>query len=108
MLYRICQLKDTAPSKLLFSSFDYAIKNGGIVGENYESVYTGVYTGDVNGLTKEKVHEILEQLYTKFNVEKPEDYHGRAMSVSDVIILESCGYRGFWYCDNVGFKQFGR
>lgn len=49
----------------------------------------------------------LEDVYMKFNVEHPQDYKGRSLSVSDVVeICESEKVEpGFYFCDSIGFKE---
>ncbi len=48
----------------------------------------------------------IEDVYRIFNMEKPEGYEGRSLSVSDVVeILKSDEIKpGFYYCDSIGFK----
>ena len=59
-----------------------------------------VFSGDVdcNG---------LEDVYQKFNIDHPDGYNGRSLSVSDVVeILESEDVdKGFYYCDSIGFSK---
>lgn len=42
----------------------------------------------------------LESLFEKFNLDRPEDFKGHSLSVSDVVVLEDRAY----YVDDVGFK----
>lgn len=42
-----------------------------------------------------------EEIFRFFNVEIPETYMGRSLSVSDVVEMEGT----FFYCDNIGFKE---
>lgn len=37
-----------------------------------------------------------------FNLEHPNGYRGRSMSVSDIVWMEGIGY---WFCDSIGFRQ---
>ena len=64
------------------------------------SIYDCVFSGDVdcNG---------LEDVYQKFNIDHPDGYNGRSLSVSDVVeILESEDVdKGFYYCDSIGFSK---
>ena len=63
-------------------------------------IYDRVYDGDAEANT-------LEDLYELFNVTRPEGFKGSSMSVSDVIeIVESDSVApGFYFCDNIGFKE---
>jgi len=49
----------------------------------------------------------LESVYQKFNIDHPEGYRGRSLSVSDIVeIVESDNVEpGFYYCDSVGFQK---
>lgn len=62
---------------------------------NYDKVYEG-NAADLSGDLGEK----LESLYEKFNLDRPEDFKGHSLSVSDVVVLEDKAY----YVDEVGFK----
>jgi len=68
------------------------------------SAYDLVYTAEINanGRTKEQV---LEDIYTSFNVEHPKDFAGRSLSVSDVIVMEKNGVQTAHYSDNIGFAE---
>ena len=42
----------------------------------------------------------------RFNIDKPEEFKGRSMSVSDVVeVTNDQGNAAFYYCDNIGFKK---
>lgn len=64
------------------------------------AIYDKVFDGEVSA-------ETLEDLYRVFNLEHPEGYRGRSMSVSDVV--EVCGTGSekseFHFCDSFGFRQ---
>ena len=62
---------------------------------NYNKVYEG-NAADLSGDLGEK----LESLYEKFNLDRPEDFKGHSLSVSDVVVLEDKAY----YVDEIGFK----
>ena len=47
------------------------------------------------------IKRYLEQLFEEFNRNHPEDYKGRSMSTSDVVIVNDIPY----FCDSVGFEQ---
>lgn len=73
--------------------------------ENYEAVYA-------HGIRiSEDVTQTLENLYYIFNQERPEDFKGHSLSVSDIVALKRDGVVSYYYCDSVGFKElpdFGR
>ena len=44
-------------------------------------------------------------LYTKFNVERPENFKGHSLSVSDVIVVNDEHGKTAWFVDSFGFTQ---
>jgi len=64
------------------------------------AIYDCVFSGEVdcNG---------LEDVFQKFNIDHPNGYKGRSLSVSDVVeITESDDVEpGFYFCDSIGFKK---
>lgn len=74
-----------------------AIRNNGlsVKPENYEQVYTAPLT--------EK--DSLESIYTRFNIDRPADFKGHSLSVSDIVVLHQDGKDTAHYCDRFGFSQ---
>ena len=69
--------------------------------ENYELVYSAsLPQADVRDQTA-----ILESLYARFNLDRPEDFHGHSLSVSDVIALKQNGRLSCYYTDSFGFQR---
>lgn len=63
------------------------------------SNYQRVYEGPVEeGLT-------LEGIYSRFNTQRPKEFHGHSLSVSDVVVLKRGGEEKAFYCDSVGFSE---
>lgn len=94
--YEIWQLKDIPENEMLhFTCFEYASKFR-LTESRYEKIYEATAT---------KNEDSLDKLYYKFNVEKPNDYKGHSMSVSDIVVLHMDGRRKAWFCDDVGFKE---
>ena len=63
------------------------------------SSYDAVYKGTLEpGMT-------LDSLYTRFNVERPEDFKGHSLSVSDVIVVSDEHGKTAWFVDSFGFNQ---
>ena len=48
---------------------------------------------------------ILESLYARFNLDRPENFHGHSLSVSDVIALKQNGRLSCYYTDSFGFEK---
>ncbi len=64
------------------------------------AIYDCVFDGEVEC-------KGLEEVFGTFNLEHPEGYKGRSLSVSDIVEVPEGEdvAPGFYYCDNVGFKQ---
>lgn len=63
------------------------------------AIYDKVFEGTIDASDLEGVYEI-------FNLDHPDGYSGRSMSVSDIVeICRSDEVKpGFYYCDSIGFK----
>ena len=69
--------------------------------ENYELIYSApLSAADVRDQGS-----ILEDLYAKFNLDRPEDFHGHSLSVSDIIVLKQKGQITSYYTDSIGFQK---
>ena len=69
---------------------------------NYEEVYGG-YVSDVSRSQGRGV--ILDNIYTKFNIDQPEDFRGHSLSVGDVIVLEDNNVSSAFYVDSYGMAD---
>lgn len=95
--YRIYQLKSDDELwqyhfENLESLKDHDLK---VEGKNYELKYEGEW--------KEGMH--LEGIYTKFNIDRPEDFTGHSLSVSDIVVLNRDGKETAHFVDSVGFVE---
>ncbi len=66
--------------------------------------YNLVYDGRVSVPAAETDDEVLERIYYRFNLEHPQDYRGRSLSMSDVGELYDDAGRRYFYCDRMGFS----
>ena len=79
-----------------FEPLDSIHRNGlSVKPENYELVYEAPLTEKDN----------LESIYTRFNVDRPADFTGHSLSVSDIVVLHQNGKDTAHYCDRFGFSQ---
>lgn len=93
----IYQLRRDAPVELRFANL------GSLAAPpdpaNYEAIYTReVYPDDDTG-------RILENFYYIFNDERPGDFVGHSLSVSDIVALKQDGKVSYHYCDSMGFQE---
>lgn len=97
MKYHVLMLKDNDTTACKhFMRYDWAMAHGGINLDDYETVYSGIIA------PHDQTDETLEEIYTLFNITPPEDYTGRSMCVSDIVILDDVGT---FYCDSFGFRE---
>lgn len=61
-------------------------------------IYDRVFEGEVDC-------DNLEDVYRMFNLNHPEGYRGRSLSVSDIVEIRDSEKAGFYYCDSFGFRQ---
>ena len=66
--------------------------------------YEVVYIGSLND-TGMDIEDYLEHLYMVFNIERPDDFQGHSLSVSDIVAIRKNGTVRFWFCDSIGFKE---
>lgn len=92
---RVWQLKPDVDIYMKFVGYEEMCRKfGPPTKENYQQVYDGAVE------TNE-----LEALYTKFNVDIPQEYEGHSLSMSDVLELYDEQGSSFYYVDRIGFKQ---
>ena len=95
-LYQIDIERDS--SIVCYMCYESTLRRAGKVDPE---IYNKVFEGEV-------ACRDLEDVYHLFNVgQKPENYFGRSMSVSDVLhVVESDHVApGFYFCDTIGFKK---
>ena len=110
MEYKIYQIKDFVNTPYAYRSYEEAEKHFNL--DDYAVVYEGTlgkssgnYWGSyeyTSPLTNEERLEALEWVFDKFNCDRPHDFYGHSLSVSDVVWIEG---EGFYYCDSFGWEQ---
>ena len=79
-----------------YMSLDFIEKMGmSVKGQDYQMMYQGVL----------EVQDTLEDLYIKFNIDRPEGFKGHSMSTSDVVILKRDGEMKAYYVNDIGFRE---
>ena len=48
---------------------------------------------------------LLENVFTEFNISRPEDFSGHSLSVSDIVALKDSEGTIYYYVDDFGFRQ---
>ena len=99
--YAILQLRhtdETIPQRFMSRS---ALQRMGKEPEfdHYEVVYIAPLEPYTN------LNAMLEGIYTKFNIQHPEDFRGHSLSVSDIVALKQNGVVSCHYVDSFGFAE---
>lgn len=90
MKLKILQIKDLHRCKYSFMDYDWAIEHGFTLND-----YEEVYECDVEKGTT------LEDIFYIFNIERPEDFSGHSLSMSDIVELDG----KMFYCDFAGWVE---
>lgn len=95
--FGIYQLNDSPQARdIHFMNSDFLEMKGITVArENYDLVYTAPLEEGTN----------LEDIFTRFNIERPEDFRGHSLSVSDVVVLHQNGENTCHFVDSFGYKE---
>ena len=79
-----------------FEPYDRLQAAGNVVDRaNYELVYSAPLAPETS----------LEDIYTRFNIDHPQDFKGHSLSVSDVVVLHQDGQDAAHFVDSVGFRE---
>lgn len=95
--FEIYQLTaNPANAKLLFTSYDGVHADGMTINRsNYELKYSAPLTPDTT----------LDSIYDQFNINRPADFTGHSLSVSDIVVLHRNGQDTAHYVDSIGFAD---
>jgi antirestriction protein ArdC len=95
--FTIYQLKDIDETRdIRFEPLNKLLAAGLVVDPaNYDRVYSAPLD---NSMT-------LEKLYFAFNMDRPEDFTGHSLTVSDVVALNKDGKEKAFYVDSRGFQE---
>ena len=92
--YSVLQLRH--PTMYMFMSYDYA-KEHNFSLDDYKEVYSNSIDSH-----NDPLEETLEGIFVLFNIDRPQDFKGHSMSVSDIIKLED---GRLFYVNSVGFEE---
>ena len=100
--YKIYQLdahnENVIKDHKMYESWEMLNRTAGFNFHQYKLVWEDKIEMYDDTASEEK---ILDNLFEQFNVAHPKNYHGRSMSVSDVVVLNGTMY----YCDSFGWKK---
>jgi hypothetical protein len=94
--YAIYQVKGDLIRDYAFRSIEELTKDSlSVQRGNYDLCYTATATEPMD----------LDKLYEKFNLDRPGDFGGHSLSVSDIVAIKQDGHVSYYYCDSFGFQE---
>ena len=95
-IYQVKHGKDGLIRDYAFRSMEELTKDRlSVQRGNYDLCYTAPATGPMD----------LDKLYEKFNLNRPGDFGGHSLSVSDIVAIKQDGHVSYYYCDSIGFQE---
>lgn len=95
MIYQLPNDDTELLHNIRFMPYNWILKKG--IKLNYK-MYKPVYTGYIADSETDNIRGLVENIYTKFNVDIPNDFHGHSLSVSDVVDIDGQAF----YIDMIG------
>lgn len=86
-------------SDKLFLSYDHIGGKVDLEDYNYIDDYALI-----DEMKKKPAGVILEKIFESFNLDRPADFQGHSLSVSDIIALLTPSGVKFYFVDSIGFK----
>lgn len=95
--YGIYQIVDgTRADDFQFMGMDVFDRQGiPVLREDYQLVYSGILGEE----------DSLDSIFEKFNLDRPEDFKGHSLSVSDIVLLHEDGRNTAHFVDSFGFRE---
>lgn len=87
---KIYQIKDFEKCNYVFRSYDKALEHG-FNPQDYKIVYE----------CEREDNYTFDNCFSEFNINRPEDFEGHSLSVSDVVCIDG----KFAYCDDCGWEE---
>lgn len=91
--YNIYQIDDLENCDYVFRRYEIAKPEFDF--SDYKHVYTGVVQSTGN------IFQVLDKIFRILNMEHPDDYTGRSLSVSDIVEINN----RYFFCDSFGWVE---
>lgn len=95
-IYQLRESEDSRIRELFFQPYERLAAKGKTI---RKSDYRMVYSAELLPGTG------LDDIYTRFNIDRPEDFKGHSLSISDIIVVRRDGTNTAHYVDPVGYKE---
>ena len=95
--FGIYQIRDDSPGEnYAFMNMSFIESHGmQIKKEDYKLVYVGEFLGNMS----------LDDIFERFNIDRPEDFRGHSLSVSDIVVLNDGEKVTAHFVDSISFEQ---
>ena len=95
--FGIYQIRDDSPGEnYAFMNMSFVESHGmQIKKEDYKLVYVGELSGNMS----------LDDIFERFNIDRPEDFRGHSLSVSDIVVLNDGEKVTAHFVDSISFEQ---
>ena len=95
--FGIYQIRDDSPGEnYVFMNMSFIESHGmQIKKEDYKLVYVGELSGNMS----------LDDIFERFNIDRPEDFRGHSLSVSDIVVLNDGEKVTAHFVDSISFEQ---
>ena len=95
--FGIYQIKDDSPGEnYAFMNMSFIESHGmQIKKEDYKLVYVGEFLGNMS----------LDDIFERFNIDRPKDFRGHSLSVSDIVVLNDGEKVTAHFVDSISFEQ---
>lgn len=107
--YGIYQLKDEPELRAFQFEGTSSLLRMGLLSDDYSEIepenYNLIYSGDLSDLQGESQSEKLNTAFEKFNIDRPEDFRGHSLSVSDIVVFHQDGENSAHFVDSFGFTE---
>ncbi len=94
MEYKIKQIKDLKNCDYAFEHYDWCKDKINL--DDYKIVYKSVIIPNEG-----PIENTLDELFEMFNINRPRDYAGHSLSISDIVELNGDNY----FCDALGWVK---
>lgn len=101
--YAVFQLIDNEETQDYFWLTTKQMESSGL--EVKRDHYGMVYAGTLMNCENKQVPEVLNDLYYRFNADRPDDFCGHSMSISDVVAVKLNGEVSVHYVDRWGWTE---
>ena len=95
--FGIYQIRDDLPGEnYAFMNMSFIESHGmQIKKEDYKLVYVGEFLGNMS----------LDDIFERFNIDRPKDFRGHSLSVSDIVVLNDGEKVTAHFVDSISFEQ---